>query len=123
MGQLDSMDLPESGGHARAHASAEKASKSLWWLWVLIIAGIVAGVWYFRGSRTPSEAANPSAPATPCKGGRGGTGGSGMGVEEIFADIDANEDAAHEKTSESEHGATRADGVPVRAGECGVGPQ
>jgi len=79
MGQLDSMDLPESGGHARAHAPAEKPSKSLWWLWVLVIVGLVGGVWYFRGSRTPSEAANPSAPATPGKGGRGGPGGSGMG--------------------------------------------
>jgi membrane fusion protein, multidrug efflux system len=79
MGQLDSMDVPESGGHARSHASAEKPSKSLWWLWALVIVGVVGGVWYFRGSRTPSEAANPSAPATPGKGGRGGPGGSGMG--------------------------------------------
>jgi len=78
MGQLDSMDLPESGGHVRAHASAEKPSKSLWWLWALIIVGIVGGVWYFRGARTPSEAANPSAPATAGRG-RGGAGGAGMG--------------------------------------------
>src|SRR5690349_8986578 len=79
MGQLDSMDVPESGGHARSHASAEKPSKSLWWLWALVVVGVVGGVWYFRGSRTPSEAANPSAPATPGKGGRGGPGGAGMG--------------------------------------------
>src|SRR5579859_1466413 len=71
MGQLDSMDLPESGGHARAHASAEKPSKSLWWLWALVIVGLVGGVWYFRGSRTPSEAANPSGPATAGKGSGG----------------------------------------------------
>lgn len=78
MGQLNSMDLPESGGHVRTDRSADKPSKSLWWLWVLVIAGIVLGVWYFRGARTPSEAANSSAPAAPGRG-RGGPGGAGMG--------------------------------------------
>ena len=77
MGQLESMDLPEHGGHVRTGASADKPSKGLWWLWVLVIAGIIVGVWYFR-ARTPSEAANPSAPATLGKG-RGGPGGAGMG--------------------------------------------
>src|SRR5215467_13372325 len=78
MGQLNSMDLPESGGHTATDAPAAKTSKSLWWLWLLIVAGIVIGVWYFRGARTPSEAANPSAPAASGKG-RGGAGGPGMG--------------------------------------------
>ena len=77
MGQLNSMDLPESGGRVTTNTATDKPSKSLWWLWVLIIAGIVLGVWYFRGSRTPSEAANSSAPAAPGRG-RGGPGG-GMG--------------------------------------------
>ena len=76
MGQLKSMDLPERGSHATTDASAVKPSKGLWWLWVLIIAGIVVGIWYFRGSRIPSEAADPSAPATS---GRGRGGGGGMG--------------------------------------------
>src|SRR5919108_5494917 len=78
MGQLNSMDLPEHGGHVRTDAAAEKRSKSLWWLWVLVVAGMVVGVWYFRGARTPSEAANPSAPAAPGRG-RGGPAGAGMG--------------------------------------------
>ena len=78
MGQLNSMDLPEQGGRVKTDAPAEKTSKSLWWLCVLVIAGLVVGVWYFRGARTPSEAANPSAPAAPGKG-RGGPGGGGMG--------------------------------------------
>src|SRR5215467_11975782 len=75
MGQLNSMDLPENGGHVRTDESADRPSKSLWWLWVVVIAGIVLGVWYFR-ARTPSEAANPSAPAAPGRG-RGGPGGMG----------------------------------------------
>ena len=77
MGQLNSMDLPESGGRVKADASADKPAKSRWWLWALIIAGIVVGIWYFRGARTPSEAANSAAPAAPGRG-RGGSGG-GMG--------------------------------------------
>ena len=77
MGQLKSMDLPERDSRAATDASAARPSKGLWWLAVLIIAGIVVGIWYFRGSRTPSEASNPSAPATS---GRGrGSGGAGMG--------------------------------------------
>src|ERR1700739_3414505 len=78
MGQLNSMDLPESGGRLRTDTPADKPSRGLWWLWVLVVAGIVLGVWYFRGARTPSEAANPSAPAAPGRG-RGGPGGAGMG--------------------------------------------
>src|SRR5437588_1044645 len=76
MGQLKSMELPESGSHTTANTPAARPSRSLWWLWVVLIAGVVLGVWYFRGSRTPSEAANPSAPATPGRG-RGGSGGMG----------------------------------------------
>src|SRR6266700_3600206 len=78
MGQLNSMDLPEHRGHVGTGAPADKPSKSLWWLWVLIIAGIVVGVWYFRGARTPRDATYPSAPATAGRG-RGGPGGSGIG--------------------------------------------
>src|SRR5262245_50306933 len=79
MGQLNSIDLPEHRGRMTTDSSADKPSKSLWWLLVLVIAGIAVGVWYFRGGRTPSEAANPSAAAAPGRGGRGGPGGPGMG--------------------------------------------
>jgi membrane fusion protein, multidrug efflux system len=78
MGQLNSMDLPESSAHSPTDASVAKPSKSRWWVLLLIVAGILIGVWYFRGSRTPSEAANPS--ATPAAGrGKGGSGGMGAG--------------------------------------------
>lgn len=78
MGQLNSMDLPESGAHkGSSDASAAGSLKSRWWLWLLIAGVIAVGVWYFRGSRTTSEAANSSTPAAPGRG-RGGAGG-GMG--------------------------------------------
>jgi len=75
MGQLESMDLRESGSHAVAHASASRPSKSLWWLWLLIVGAIAIGVWYFRGPRVASEAANSAGPAAASKG----RGGPGMG--------------------------------------------
>src|SRR5215467_6594485 len=85
MGQLNSMDLPEAGGHSSTAASTAKASKSLWWLWVLLLAGVVAGVWYFRGSRNASEAANPSAPAAAAKSGKGGAGMGNFVVPVVVA--------------------------------------
>ncbi len=85
MGQLNSMDLPESGGHVRTDASADKPSKSLWWLGALVVAGLALGVWYFRGGRTPSEAANPSAAAAPGRGGRGGPGMGNFSVPVVAA--------------------------------------
>ena len=84
MEQLNSMDLPEHGGRVRTETSADKPSKSLWWLWVLVIAGIVVGVWYFRASRTPSEAANASAPAAAGRG-RGVPGMGAFSVPVVVA--------------------------------------
>jgi membrane fusion protein, multidrug efflux system len=84
MGQLKSMDLPERGSHATTDLSAAKPSKSRWWLLVLVIAGIVVAIWYFRGSRNPSQAADPSAPATSGRG-RGGAGGGNFVVPVVVA--------------------------------------
>src|SRR2546425_5226629 len=75
MGQLKSMELPESSIRPVADASASRASKSRWWLWVLIVGAIAIGVWYLRGSRVESEAANSAGPAVAGKG----RGGPGMG--------------------------------------------
>ncbi|HEX2665434.1 MAG TPA: MdtA/MuxA family multidrug efflux RND transporter periplasmic adaptor subunit [Candidatus Acidoferrum sp.] len=79
MGQLKSMDLPERGSPATTDASAAKPAKRRWWIWALVIAGVVVAIWYFRGSRNPSQAADPSAPAGSRRG-RGGAGGGGSFV-------------------------------------------
>lgn len=84
MGQLKSMDLPERGSPATADASAAKPAKRRWWLWVLVIAGVVVAIWYFRGSRNPSQAADPSAPAGS-RGGRGAGGGGNFVVPVVVA--------------------------------------
>ena len=79
MGQLKSMDLPERVSHATTDASAAKPSKRRWWLWLLVTAGIVLAIWYFRGSPNPSQAADPSAPARSGRG-RGFAGGGNFVV-------------------------------------------
>ena len=76
MGQLKSMDLPEPSASVGAAASDAKPSKKRLWLWLLIAIGLALAVWYFRASRTPSEAANSSTPPAAGKG-RGGAGGAG----------------------------------------------
>ena len=84
MDQLKSIDLPEPGTHGRADAAAATASKSRWWLWVLIAGAIAVGVWYFRGQRATSQVADAAAPGTPGKG-RGGSGIGGFAVPVVVA--------------------------------------
>jgi multidrug efflux system membrane fusion protein len=84
MGQLKSMDLPERVSHATTDASTAKPSKRRWWLWLLVTAGIVLAIWYFRGSPNPSQAADPSAPARSGRG-RSGAGGGNFVVPVVVA--------------------------------------
>jgi multidrug efflux system membrane fusion protein len=77
MGDVNSMGLPESGAHTASPASS---GKSRWWIWLLVIAVIAVGFWYFRGrSASQAQSAPQSAPgATP--GGAGRRGG-GIGAQ------------------------------------------
>lgn len=75
MDQFKSMDLPEPGTHADVTAPAG-ASKSRWWIWLLVIVVIAAGIWYFRSLRSGSQTADAASPATSGKGGRGSGVGS-----------------------------------------------
>src|SRR6266849_10761791 len=75
MGQLKSINLPDSGAHDATVVTETTPSKSRWWLWVLILGAIAIGVCYFRGSRPAREAANPGAPGATSTG----RGGAGMG--------------------------------------------
>jgi len=67
MGQSKSIDLPNSGAGS---SSATVSSKSRWWLWVLALGVVALGGWYYRNSKSASEAADPSAPAAAGKGRR-----------------------------------------------------
>jgi membrane fusion protein, multidrug efflux system len=73
MGETKSIDLPEPGTHG---ASAAAPSKSRWWLWVLVIAVVALGGWYYRNSRNASPAADAAAPGAPSRGKGGYTPGN-----------------------------------------------
>jgi membrane fusion protein, multidrug efflux system len=57
MGQLKAVDFPEQGTRGETSAnSPTPAPKSRAWLWILILAALVAGVWYYRSARATSQA-------------------------------------------------------------------
>ncbi len=81
MGQTKSIELPEPGTHA---ASVAASSKSRWWLWVLVLAAIAVGGWYYRNSRSAGSAADAAAPGAPSKG-KGGFSAGGVVVPVVVA--------------------------------------
>jgi len=80
MGQLNSIDLPEPGAR---DSSAAPPAKSRWWLWIVILAVVAIGIWYYRGHST-SEAGATAAPGAAGKG-KGGAGAAGMTVPVVVA--------------------------------------
>ncbi len=68
MGQINSMHLPEPGTRSTATTAP---SKSRLWPWILVLAAIVVGGWFYRSSRNASQAADPPAAgaANKSKGG------------------------------------------------------
>jgi multidrug efflux system membrane fusion protein len=81
MGHLKSIDLPEPG--TRDAAPAQPA-KSRWWIWVLILVIVAGGFWYYRGTRSTSEAGGTPAAGAAAKG-KGGPGGAGFAVPVVVA--------------------------------------
>lgn len=82
------MDNPKSIGIHDTHIEDKAAApptKSRWWVWVVILAVVAAGVWYFRGPRSTSEAdGKTTAPGQGSGKGKGGFGG-GMVVPVVVA--------------------------------------
>src|SRR6267142_2505026 len=63
----------------------ESGSKGHRWLWIVALAVLIAvGFWYFRGSRSSSQAADSAAPGGAAKG-RGGAGAGGFVVPVVVA--------------------------------------
>jgi len=84
MGQLKSINLPEPGARGVEAPRTTAPTKTRWWLWILVIAVMSLGVWYFRSSRAASQAANTAAPGAPGKG-KGGAGAGNFTVPVIVA--------------------------------------
>src|SRR5580658_4407832 len=68
MGHLDSIELPDRGTR---DSSATEPAKSRWWLWVVVLALVAGGIWYYRGTHSTSEAGGKAAPGGFGKGGPG----------------------------------------------------
>jgi membrane fusion protein, multidrug efflux system len=83
MGQLKSIDLPEPGARGAAAAPNTTPSKTRWWLWILILGVIAIGIWYFRGARAASQAADSATPGAANKGRAGAGAGAGNFVVSV----------------------------------------
>ncbi len=84
MGQLKSMDIPESGEREGVSPSSRGTqSKRRWWLWILILGVVAAGLWYYRGVRAASQ--SQDAPAAVAGKGRGGPGMGNQTVPVVVA--------------------------------------
>jgi membrane fusion protein, multidrug efflux system len=84
MGQLNSIDLPEPGARGSKAAPRAAPSKTLWWPWLVVIAVLAAGGWYYRGAKSAKSSAEAAAPGAPGKG-KGGFGAGGMVVPVVVA--------------------------------------
>lgn len=87
MGQLNSIDLPEPGARGAKASQGAAPSKTLWWPWLVVIAVLAVGGWYYysaKSAKSSADAATPGAPGTPGKG-KGGFGAGGMVVPVVVA--------------------------------------
>src|SRR6267378_776499 len=84
MGQLKSIDLPESGARGAEAAPSTTSSKTRWWLWIVILGVIAMGVWYFRGSRAATQAGDFSSAGAASKA-KGGAGAANFVVPVVVA--------------------------------------
>src|SRR6202790_1472219 len=79
MAHLKSMDLPKPVDREEAASRPVlRPVKSRWWIWLLVLGILAAGIWYYRGghSKTQAENSNANAPGTP--GGYGQKGAPGF---------------------------------------------
>lgn len=72
MGHLKPIDFPESGARSSAVATP---TKSRWWIWILVIAVVGAGIWYYRNHAGSGKLAGDP----PASGGGKGKSGAGGG--------------------------------------------
>ena len=78
MASAKTMPTPDPNLHPATPAEVSPAvSKSRWWIWVLLVAIGVGGVWYFRSGRSASQAQNAAGAAGGAAGGAGGRGRPG----------------------------------------------
>jgi membrane fusion protein, multidrug efflux system len=83
MGHLKAVDFPEQGTRGGPSASPQAPGpKRRAWIWVLVLAVLALGVWYYRSTRATSQAQDPATAATK---GRAGAGPGGFAVPVVVA--------------------------------------
>jgi membrane fusion protein, multidrug efflux system len=89
MGHLNSTNLPERGARGSDLVSDPGETKSHGWPWIVALVVVVAlGFWYFRSSRSSTEAQGAAAQGAgggAAKGGKSGQGGAGLVVPVVVA--------------------------------------
>jgi membrane fusion protein, multidrug efflux system len=80
MGHLNSAQVSEG----RTRVDAPRSSKGHLWLWIVVIAALAIGYWYFRGSRPNSQAAGGASGEAASKG-RGASGAGGFVIPVVVA--------------------------------------
>jgi multidrug efflux system membrane fusion protein len=84
MGQLNSMDLPEPAARGAKATPGAAPSKVLRWPWLVVIAVLATGGWYYRSSKNANSSADAAAAGAPGKG-KGGFGAGNMAVPVVVA--------------------------------------
>ena len=84
MGQVNSIDLPEPGASGVKASPGAAPSKTLWWPWLVVIAVLAVGGWYYRSVKNANASADAATPGAPSKG-KGGFGAGGMVVPVVVA--------------------------------------
>jgi membrane fusion protein, multidrug efflux system len=80
MAHLKSMDLPEPVIREPFdnQETARRPVKSRWWVWLLVLGIVAAGIWYYRSGHSKTEAENSGANAPGAPGGYGQNGAPGF---------------------------------------------
>ncbi len=85
MAPYDTVDAHETRPGRPTTVSVPSGSGSRWWLWLLVIAVIVGGVWFYRSRTSAANSAGAATPGTPGSGAKGGGTRGPMTVPVVVA--------------------------------------
>ena len=72
MAPYDTVEAHETRPGRPTTVSVPSSSGSRWWLWLLVIAVVVGGIWFYRSRTSAANSAGAAAPGAPGSGAKGG---------------------------------------------------